>query len=81
MTKKQALQEVGKHSWWTEELPGCIQTLIYTLTCFTQVRRMFHPKLFSVVFLAYKDTMFYEITPEDEKEKLYYFFLEKMKRL
>jgi phosphohistidine swiveling domain-containing protein len=73
------LKELNKHKWWVEEAPAVIQTIAYPLTCFVKQSSRFHPKYLSIAILGFRNSHFYEITPEDEKLEIYYFFFNKMK--
>ncbi len=80
MEYKDILREIKRHSWWSEEAPSVIQTIIYELTCFVSMSRMLKAPYFSVAAMITKGDYFWEETPEDERYLLYMDFFQKMKK-
>ncbi len=76
----QAIKEITKHKWNSEESPGCYQTLIWPLCCFIRQTRVFHPKYHKITIAVFKDDFMYEETPIDEKYEIYKFIFRQMKK-
>lgn len=80
MKYKELLKEIEKHTWWSEEAPSVIQTIIYPLHCYITQSRVFHPRLVTIAIIGIKGNYMYERSPEDEKYKIYMYVFKKMKK-
>ncbi len=74
------LKEIEEHTWWVEEAPCVVQTIIYELTCFVSMSRLLKQPFFSLSVMAMKGDYFWEVTPADERHKLYLYFFRQMKK-
>ena len=74
------IKRIKKHEWWSEEAPGCVQTIFYPLHAFIGQSKVFHPEYLSVCVIGYKRNFFYERTPEGEKWEVYKYIFEQMKK-
>ena len=80
MKYKELLKEIDRHTWWSEECPATIQTIIYMFKCYILQSKVFHPKLVSLAIIGVKGDFIYERSPEDEKYTVYKYVFEKMKK-
>ncbi len=80
MRYKELLKEIDKHTWWSEEAPAVIQTIIYPLHCYLKQSKVFHPKLISFVVVGFKDDFMCERASESEKYAIYKYIFKKMKK-
>jgi phosphohistidine swiveling domain-containing protein len=80
MTYTRLLAKIKQHTWWEERAPGVFQFIMYPLRAFIEQCKYFHPKYATMGILMSQDDIFWEETPEEEKQKIYDFIFEKSRR-
>ncbi|MDP3964830.1 MAG: PEP-utilizing enzyme [bacterium] len=61
-------QQIPKHTWWLEEAPMVLQTVLWAWHGFIEQYRYGHPKYLTFGLFFQKGQYGYEFTPRDEKE-------------
>jgi len=81
MTLNKVLKSIKKHpTWWEESAPGVYQFIMYPLHGFIEQCQYFHPKYCTITILLSKNDFFYELSPNDERYKIYKYIFEKTKK-
>ena len=76
----QVLKEIEKHTWWSEDAPATIQTVVTLFHCFLRQHDVISAKLLTKMFVGMKGDFLYERTPEDEKLRTYKICFNRMKK-
>ncbi len=81
MELRTLLRKINQHTWWEEKSPAVYQYVMYPLHCFVEQCRYFHPKYLTLsVFVSTPGDFFHELTPEDEKLKIYWYIYDQLKK-
>lgn len=74
------LKEIKKHSWWSEEAPAVYAFISGPLRTFIEQAKYFHPKYLTISIFIYRNDFFSELTPADEKLKIYYYIYDQVSK-
>ncbi|MFH1207176.1 MAG: PEP-utilizing enzyme [Patescibacteria group bacterium] len=81
MNYQKLLKVIKRHTWWEEKSPMVYQFVMYPLHCFVEQCRYFHPKYLTLsVFVSTPGDFFHELTPQDEKAKVYWYIYNQITR-
>ncbi|MFA6215168.1 MAG: PEP-utilizing enzyme [Patescibacteria group bacterium] len=72
------LEEINNHTWWLEEAPGVYAFVGWPLRAFIEQAKYFHPKYLTLSVFIYRNDFFSELTPADEKLKVYYYIYDQV---
>ena len=79
MKSPNIIEEIKKHTWWSEEAPGVPLFCIW-IRAFVEQSKFWHPKLPSMIIGFFKEDFVYEETREDEKLKIWDYVWKKYQR-
>ncbi len=80
MKYQDALKQIAKHAWWSEDAPGLEQTILYPLHAFVTLRELIKEPYLSISILVFKGDYFYEKTPDDDRYGVYLHFYRHMQQ-
>lgn len=70
MKYSQLKKHIKKHTWWREEAPMVLQTVLWAWHGFIEQYRYGHPNYLTLGLFFQRGNYGYEFTPRDEKRRL-----------